>query len=716
MYHSFRPVNRMYSVSFVFAVYLAIVIQASASSSQEWETFVYSKPVTALADDKDCIWIGSHAGLVKMDKTTFSTQVFSMHTCDLTDNSITAILIDSTGTKWIGTRNGLAAYNDIEWTGYDTLNSRLPGNYITSLACNPSGDLWVGTTNGCAVFDGATWISYDSDNSGLPYNSITSIAISREQHIWIGTQLGLSEFTGTDWNLYYTYNSPLPGNDISSIYIDAADRKWIGTTSGLAILEADTWHNSIMQNADIVRIASDSYGQVWIGTNESLADADGMDRISRSFAAPDSGGFEITSFLCDGGEPLWLGTSDGFFYCSDSQWTERSIFQCSLTDNYIEGIAVAPDGAIWILNPATVSVLYRGQWSLHTFDNNENQYIYPTAITFSTGGNALVATTSGMATYDGNELTLSPSESNSSVYCMAADSAGRVWKGCYDGLVSHDGFLYDTSNSLLPSNAVRALAIHDGIVYAGTDNGIAIKDGSTWTIYDTTNSAWPKDIPNVELSGNQVRSIAIDTKGRIWFSCAGGLGIINDTGLTAFSSIHPEIGSQQFGPIAAASDGSVWAGIFFTRNDNAIYNITDTGFTKTPLYHSGLPAYSVNSLAIDSSGNIWIGTESGVAVYNPNGISAAARGSRKPAQALSTGISTERFPGYISISYSLHEYTSVDISIYSLCGRKCATAEHVNKKPGYYAVPFRTKGLSSGTYIIRLKTNTMQYSEKMFHY
>jgi hypothetical protein len=85
--------------------------------------------------------------------------------------------------------------------------------------------------------------------------------------------------------------------------------------------------------------------------------------------------------------------------------------------------------------------------------------------------------------------------------------------------------VYKRSNSGLPSNDVRAIAI-DGQEnkWIGTYwGGLAKFDGVRWTVYNTSNSGLPDDV---------VLSIAIDGQGNKWIGTGGGgLAIFREDGV-----------------------------------------------------------------------------------------------------------------------------------------------------------------------------------------
>jgi len=83
---------------------------------------------------------------------------------------------------------------------------------------------------------------------------------------------------------------------------------------------------------------------------------------------------------------------------------------------------------------------------------------------------------------------------------------------------------YNTSNSGLPNNNVRAITIEaNGTKWFGTGgSGIASFDGTTWTVYNSSNSGLPH---------NYVYSLAIEANGTKWFG-TGGSDIASFDGTT----------------------------------------------------------------------------------------------------------------------------------------------------------------------------------------
>jgi signal transduction histidine kinase/sugar lactone lactonase YvrE len=86
--------------------------------------YIYSLAV----DSSNNLWIGrEHAGLICID-TTDSTRVFTTED-GLVGNSVWDIQVDSLGSVWVGTREGIGCYDGKRWLSYD-VHTGLPNSEI----------------------------------------------------------------------------------------------------------------------------------------------------------------------------------------------------------------------------------------------------------------------------------------------------------------------------------------------------------------------------------------------------------------------------------------------------------------------------------------------------------------------------------------------------------------------------------------------------------
>ena len=105
-----------------------------------------------------------------------------------------AILPDSRGFLWAGTRDGLVKYDGYSFTTY--WNGIPP---IKALAEDIDGSIWVGTARGVHRFNRVTgtfapFFHNPSDANSLSNNLVQSLLVDRSGSLWIGTASGLDEF------------------------------------------------------------------------------------------------------------------------------------------------------------------------------------------------------------------------------------------------------------------------------------------------------------------------------------------------------------------------------------------------------------------------------------------------------------------------------------------------------------------------------------------
>lgn len=107
-------------------------------------------------DKKDKKWMSDYGGLlISYDDMTWRkfytpepTQIYSI----ATDNS----------SVWCGTMDGLMQFYSSQWTIYNTENSGLPSNIIYDIQVDSDGTKWLGTDQGLVTFSLTTSIGQDS--------------------------------------------------------------------------------------------------------------------------------------------------------------------------------------------------------------------------------------------------------------------------------------------------------------------------------------------------------------------------------------------------------------------------------------------------------------------------------------------------------------------------------------------------------------------------
>ena len=292
----------------------------------------------------------------------------------LSHNMVNAILKDSKGFMWFGTKDGLNRYDGYEFKvyKYDPQDSTsISGNFITSIYEDREGMLWIGTNyTGFNKFNKKSnkFIRYKFDESLYPQSKINAINLFFEDPadsirvMWIGCGSALLKYiqdpkiniknleskkknsrlikkiSGRQGRFIHYHDNPADSNSISkmpwkNIIQDTWGRLWFGTPFGLNVLNKEMeiftkyFHdpedpNSISSNI-VLGVYEDEQGFIWVAT-----EGGGLNRFdprSGTFARfqhdpndPNSIGSDyVHDVYGDKKGQLWIVTAGGGFYQFD---------------------------------------------------------------------------------------------------------------------------------------------------------------------------------------------------------------------------------------------------------------------------------------------------------------------------------------------------------------------------------------------------------------
>ena len=301
----------------------------------------------------------------------------------LLSDTINAIYIDVSGTKWFSTDNGGNGLTSGGWLKFhDTIGFPTPLGYswkVNSITVGNDQSLWFGLAGGGVKrynlrdLKGDYWVTYQSPTINADY--VYSLATNNAGDIFVGTLSGVSRFipsfsnpgTGT-WYKYTSGNSPLPDEPIRSMRLNLTDNLIYFGTQGHGIV---TFDGDLLWNID----------------------------------SPSDQPFPILSMAFSPPSTAWFGTFADWAYrysIQTNEWThlQDTAHAEGLRDPFVNAVEVGHDGTVWFgTNKGLVS--YNGNvWKTLTRTNSSIPSDSITALGIDALNNLWIGTRNGLAEYN----------------------------------------------------------------------------------------------------------------------------------------------------------------------------------------------------------------------------------------------------------------------------------------------------------------------------
>lgn len=477
------------------------------------------------------IWVGTRNGLSHLDRTT---ETFTNYLPDANNpHALAAPVIyriyqDRSGTIWVATRKGLHRYNPQtdDFTIFAAPDNLSHSN-VWAILEDSQGVFWVGTRGGgLNRFDRETgafekFMRDPTVPGSISDDRIWNIYEDRDGRLWVLTEYGgLNLFdrqTQTFTSYQYDVNDPLSlsGNDIYWMTQDRSGVLWIASRyAGVSKLDPSVQRFGL-------------YRSIPGNANSLSASA-------------------VYAFLVDPDGLLWIGTFGGGLNRIDRKTGQVTVFRYdaaqagSLSNNRIYNLYLTEDGLLWVATAGG---------GLNVFDRRSGRfYAYQhvdgdpetLATNFLTkiapaGKNRLWIGTLGYGvelfnTRTGEVEKLYKSDpqdptslSEDTIYDMEVDSQGQVWlataRGGLEKLDPQTGKFTHHRASLdgLLSDTVHALYLDEerGIIWAATSGGLSGLEltSGVWHSYTVTNG----------LPSDMVVGVEAGEDGQLWLSTGKGL-------------------------------------------------------------------------------------------------------------------------------------------------------------------------------------------------
>lgn len=300
---------------------------------------------------------------------------------------------------------------------------------------------------------------------------------------------------------------------------------------------------------------------------------------------------------------------------AQNNWEVFTTDNSQLPHNTINGITVDVAGNIWVATTGGLA-RYDGQdWQVYLPDNSGIPSTYVSNIAVDSDNRKWIATNAGVGVLNGNDWDVYTKNNTNSglkndwVSAVAVDIAGVKWFGTEGSAVmSYDNTLwnwyhYDTTPELTGYWILGIDALPDGSVWISHKYGVTRHLDGSWTHYGIP-------VPGYDPDKIEVMKVRVDTKGYVY-------AVTRSHGIWRYDG-------NEWSEYTVTIEGNTYHGygdILFENGLTALGTFDGlaisegNGWTLYDSSNSLLPMNYIGSLASDRDGNLWIGTWEGIAVY-----------------------------------------------------------------------------------------------------
>ena len=478
-------------------------------------------------------------------------------------------------------------------------------------------------------------------NEGLTTLEINAITQSGDGYIWVGAYSGLYRYDGT------RFEQIVLDSRISSCVVLFTDRKgriWIGTNdSGVGCYDPYTNELAFFSTDDglsantIRDICEDEDGHIYVGTTAQLCRISLMSRQEVEAAAHLTEEEDGEDAEEEDGEDAPLPAE--ILVYDDLTELVDCYSLVGIDDDRIAG--VTRDGLLFvmregvILNTATsgnleskfTAVGYGGKgYFLVGYDSAQMEILHLssagfvetstlntrgladfTDITYITDVNGYFVATQngfGFVRKDGKMQNLSRDSFHVAITDILRDKQGNIWfTSSKQGILklSRNPFSDLFEQLGVAAAPVNTILIDDWQGYVGTDSGvIKVNMELNMTVPDKSLEI---------LDGVRVRHIMEDSKGYLWFSTYGTVGLVRispDKEIETFNEENSRILGNRFRFTMELSDGSILisstSGLTLMKDNNILWTMDEK---------AGLDVPKILSAVEDDEGTLWLGSDGG---------------------------------------------------------------------------------------------------------
>lgn len=513
-----------------------------------------------IQDSYGFMWFGTKNGLNRFDGTSILRMNCEDHQLKKGNNNISALYEDANRTLWVGTDRGVYLYHPASdvftHINQKTKEGKTMDNWVSAIVGDTQGNIWVIIPDQ-GIFrykDNELYFYEISNRRQFKQESPNCICVRENGEVWIGF-----------WGLgICRYN---PQNDsFEQIVEDRDGRPLVGKNIN-SICEYGDWLIMAANEGELIKYNTKSH----VLEDIKVAGADNT--------------FYTTVAYMKG--KIWLGTFNGLYVIDEKKnevvsLKEDLMRSFSLSDKMIYSMCQDSEGGIWI------GTLFGG---VNYLPNRNLQF------------DKFVPGSSG------NSLN------TKRIRELAEDVKGNIWIGTEDAGISvlnvENGVIRQVKDHKSGNHLVTlAVVPFQDQIYCGLFKaGLDVIQVPGYTVRHYTPS-------ELKIGEGSVYVFHIDRKGRKWLGTGWGL-YVAEAGSFNFVNVK-ETGYNWIFDLCEGKDGSVWiatmgSGVWRYSPQTDSYKKYESKENEP----DGLSSNSVSSVMQDSKGRVWFSTDrGGICYYN----------------------------------------------------------------------------------------------------